>query len=243
MKTDLQIKSSVLKIDGWLSEIVINKFISIIKTLPENSNILEIGSWKGKSTTLFALASSQESKVYAIDPFSGSQEHHHIFGQEIDTYADFQRNIELNKIENKVIVLKGTTNDFKDSMTVKNINFDFVFIDGSHNYQDVLLDFQIWFPRVKTNGWIAFHDYKWPGVKKVVWDELLKSTRVAKVYRVEDTFYAQKINKYSPISHGFNLLHLSTLKVHQFLKRHKRRIKKKFKKITLIQLVSAFFRE
>lgn len=37
--------------------------------------------------------------------------------------------------------------------------FDFVFIDGSHFYEDVLKDIKCWYPLVKDGGILAGHDY------------------------------------------------------------------------------------
>jgi len=47
-------------------------------------------------------------------------------------------------------------------------SLDFVFIDGSHLYEDVLADLQAWFPKVKKGGHIAGHDFPWPNVKRAV---------------------------------------------------------------------------
>jgi hypothetical protein len=47
---------------------------------------------------------------------------------------------------------------------------DFVYIDGSHQYEFVIKDIEAWFPKVKEGGFIGGHDYikKFPGVIKAV---------------------------------------------------------------------------
>jgi len=55
--------------------------------------------------------------------------------------------------------------------------FDFVFIDGLHDYQSVLRDIELWWPHVRRGGFLSGHDYsggpgKHPGVKQAV-DEWL----------------------------------------------------------------------
>ena len=38
--------------------------------------------------------------------------------------------------------------------------FDFIYIDGNHNYEAVLSDLENWVPKVKNGGWITGHDFK-----------------------------------------------------------------------------------
>lgn len=58
---------------------------------PGNGVIVEIGSWKGKSTILLALGSMEVGgeKVYAIDPHKPLVEE----GYMEDTEAEFHKNI------------------------------------------------------------------------------------------------------------------------------------------------------
>jgi predicted O-methyltransferase YrrM len=51
-------------------------------------------------------------------------------------------------------------------------SLDFVLVDGSHEYQDVVDDITEWLKRLKPGAMLAGDDYAWPGVKKAV-DELL----------------------------------------------------------------------
>ena len=50
-------------------------------------------------------------------------------------------------------------------------SLDFVFIDASHEYEDVKADIMAWMPKVKRGGVLAGHDYYvnydyFPGVKR-----------------------------------------------------------------------------
>lgn len=220
---DKQIIQQATKIEGWLSIEVMDLFIRILKTLPEGSNLLEIGSWKGRSTTLLALSMPKNSKLYSLDPFSGSQEHKHLYGK-VDTFQDYQKNLKANNIENLVYPIKSTTKDLIKN-PIKQINF--LFIDGSHEYTDVLADFKYWFPLVNDHGWIAFHDYKWQGVKKVIWEEVLTRKDISAAKRVEDTIYFQKKKEGNIFSYYYNQLYLLILKQIQNLKRLRRKVRKR----------------
>lgn len=48
--------------------------------------------------------------------------------------------------------------------------FDFVYIDASHEYQDVLDDMKAWFPKVKQMGMLAGHDSFMLEVKRAICD-------------------------------------------------------------------------
>jgi predicted O-methyltransferase YrrM len=78
---------------------------------------------------------------------------------------------------------KGRVKDkrvFIQSLSEEAVNYfadnclDLVFIDGSHEYEDVRHDIIQWSKKVKQGGIIAGHDYgheRWPGVTQAV-DEL-----------------------------------------------------------------------
>ena len=56
-------------------------------------------------------------------------------------------------------------------------SLDFVFIDASHEYEDVKNDIVSWLPKIKHGGILAGHDYwsdpdSWPSVRKAVNDTL-----------------------------------------------------------------------
>lgn len=51
---------------------------------------------------------------------------------------------------------------------------DFLFIDGDHSEEGVNADYRIWRPRVRSGGWIGFHDIRntsCPGVRRL-WDSI-----------------------------------------------------------------------
>jgi len=39
--------------------------------------------------------------------------------------------------------------------------FDFVYIDSNHDYEFVIQDINMWWPKVKKDGILGGHDYKW----------------------------------------------------------------------------------
>jgi hypothetical protein len=47
-------------------------------------------------------------------------------------------------------------------------SLDFVYIDASHEYEDIKNDILNWLPKVKNNGILAGHDFSWDDVSKAV---------------------------------------------------------------------------
>ena len=60
-------------VDGFLTSLEAVMLFRIAQRLPINSTIVEIGSWKGKSTCCLARG-LKGGKIIAIDPFDASGE-------------------------------------------------------------------------------------------------------------------------------------------------------------------------
>ncbi|HUI06237.1 MAG TPA: class I SAM-dependent methyltransferase [Verrucomicrobiae bacterium] len=140
--------------------------------LPDGATIVEIGSFKGRSTCCLAYGCRGSKKhVFAIDTFAGNDSD---FKEGVTFrgtgYFDvFWSNLETRGLSSYVTPWRGQSRDAaKEWMTP----IDLLFIDGSHQYEDVLADFEDFFPHVKPGGIIAFHDVlpNWPGPSRV-WNE------------------------------------------------------------------------
>jgi len=110
--------------------------------------------------------------VDAVDIWSYSDEYEgfDIF-KEDKLYKEFIENIEpLKNIINPVRMTSLHASELHEDASL-----DFVFIDASHKYEDVVNDLKAWYPKVKKGGVFAGHDYPiWEGVKKAV-DEFFES--------------------------------------------------------------------
>lgn len=224
-KTFKETQKIINKIDGWLNPPVVRLLYRLVRSLPENANIVEIGSWKGKSTCLLALASPDSCKVYAIDPHIGSHEHKELFG-EVDTFQDFLDNLAEAKVSDRVESIRKYSREAVDLVPRE---IDFLWIDGSHDYEDVRKDFDLYFPKLKPGSWVAMHDYKWQGVKQFTWELLSSKESIGLVYRVEDTHYFQKNLNPTLFTKLLNQLRLLNYRLFQAYKRIKRKVKKKLK--------------
>lgn len=117
-------------------------------------SILEIGSQHGCSAVAMALAMRDNQTavdITCIDPFLPSGDN-----DGLPTLENWYRHISAFGYL-RDIVLHVTTSD--KILTSLNREFDFVLVDGSHEYKDVKYDFENVLPLVNDGGYIWLHDY------------------------------------------------------------------------------------
>jgi len=147
------------------SEYAITGLIDLINYIPDTQNkiMLEIGSHIGESAVQFA---TRFKNIICIDIWK-NKEYHAEFFKNIEPY----KNIDYVKIHS-IDYVKYVNDNY----------FDFIYIDGDHEYNAVKYDIENWVPKVKKGGYIGGHDYdliKFPGVIKAV-DEFQKPDMVFK---------------------------------------------------------------
>jgi len=174
-------------IDGFLVSPVQERWLfRTARALPDGATIVEIGSFKGRSTCSLAYGCRGTNKhVYAIDTFSGNdvdfRPREVLLGgrkegscaplsHDGDFFDDFLNNITKCGLTAYVTPIRGRSSEVGKTWDRP---IHLLFIDGSHQYEDVLKDFEIFYPHVAPGGIIAFHDvvHTWPGPLKV-WEEV-----------------------------------------------------------------------
>lgn len=156
------------------------------RSLGDGAIILEIGSYKGRSTACLALGCTRTKKhVFTIDTFDGNKVDFH----ERDFYAEFWQNIERCGLKSYVTPIIGSSAEIAYSWREP---IDLLFIDGSHQLADVLDDFHNFFPHVVPGGIVALHDVveDWPGPLRA-WNEHIRH-RLVNIDRCETLFYGRK---------------------------------------------------
>jgi predicted O-methyltransferase YrrM len=183
-------------VEGWLTdaEAILLWFLSA--TSGGKGFIVEVGSWKGKSTIWLAYGSKAlgREKVVAIDPHAGTTEHRRLRGG-TSTYDEFLQNLALSGVSDWVTPIIGYSQEVAQGWVG---NPRLIFIDGSHEYGNVKQDFRLWFELLGNGGIIALHDcyfYKKPlheGPGRVVQRLLLQSPFAAHVGFLESITFCKK---------------------------------------------------
>lgn len=123
-------------------------------------NILEIGSFEGRSTVWF-LDNVKECNITCIDTWNGGMDHDRNSNDiNFKTVKDnFDFNIEQHK--DRVRVIQNTSLNGLTLLYTENKKFDFVFIDGSHLAADVLSDLVLSWNLLNVGGLVYCDDYFW----------------------------------------------------------------------------------
>lgn len=146
-------------IEGWLTQSEASGLFEIASLLPKNSVVVEIGSWKGKSTWCIAQG-LKKGIINCIDPFNasgeeGSKEIYEMTKGDKSLLEQFEANLANIPSSVQIKTLNGYSNEFVGN--VKNI--DFLFIDGNHSIESCKFDFENFEKDIKPGGYLALHDY------------------------------------------------------------------------------------
>src|SRR2546429_5090970 len=151
-----RVKPLIADVPGWLTDEEGEALYDLARACTGKGVIVEIGSWKGKSTVCLGLGSKEGAPlpIYAVDPHADSR------------FGDFKANVERAGISELVRPIASLSQPAADDFHEP---IELLFVDGSHEYDLVLEDFEKWVPKVVEGGWVAFHDTTWTaGPRKVV---------------------------------------------------------------------------
>lgn len=126
---------------------------------------LEIGTDVGE-TARYLLEHKTDLLLHCIDPYSNYTDWN---GNNLNDRNDIfnKMKINLEPYKDRHIMYR-TTSDFAVN-SFESESFDFIFIDGLHEYDQVLRDCRNYYDKVKTGGLFSGHDFSViAGVNKAV---------------------------------------------------------------------------
>lgn len=172
-------------IEGWLTERQAAMLAAAAESCPPDGEIVEIGSFRGRSTVVLASHAPEGVAVVAIDPHAGNDRG----PQEIEGFVDeaasdraaFERNLVAAGVRHRVRHVA----EFSDRAHAEvHGDVDLLFIDGAHRYRPARADIRDWGARVADGGTMLIHDsFSSIGVTLAIGRELLLGKRFRYVGR------------------------------------------------------------
>ncbi len=192
MKNEEQYVENVLNTtNSKLTSAEAKLLLSLAKDIPRKGVIVEIGSYTGGSTILLAKGSrmTKGKKVYAIDAHTHVR--HREDGVEIfSTIPAFRENLKNANVHDWVIpVVKMSARAVSGWKNPVGL----LWIDGSHDYRYVKMDFLLWEKYLVEEGIIAFHDTNWPGPNRVIKEYIQNSERFNIIKKVDTITVVKKV--------------------------------------------------
>lgn len=170
---------------GWFNGFDFQAYRSMASEVPDRGRMVEIGSYQGRSLASIApQIILKDLNVLAVDPFleflldesAIRQTDSRLavaldrFGFDIppvpepefkpfteDVENTFHKTMSDWGLEQNVRLVKKTS--VEAAKLVPDGSLDFVFIDGDHTGDAVILDVYTWWPKLKPSGFMGGHDY------------------------------------------------------------------------------------
>jgi MMP 1-O-methyltransferase len=181
-------------IDGWLSDAQGRALFEAAASTTGRGAIVEIGSWKGRSTTWLAIgARLAGQRVYAIDQHRNSRE-----DPTADTLQEFRDNLDRAGVADVVDPFVMTSEEAATQITG---TVELLFIDGDHSDEGARRDAELWLPRLVDGGTVMFHDAAtagYTGPRRVVQRMVCRDRRFHQIRRVGSMIVARRTARRGP---------------------------------------------
>jgi predicted O-methyltransferase YrrM len=180
------------KVAGHLEENEARFLGLLAACVPANGAIIEIGSFRGRSTVMLAKVASHYGlgPVVAIDPHNSPILLDHQANPQASSYQDFLNSIRTAGVSNDVESHLAYSTDVASAW---NRPIRLLWIDGDHSYEGAKKDLDGFLPRLVPGGVLAYHDAlnAFPGPIRVFVEDVLRSDRFGPAGFVHSIAWAQ----------------------------------------------------
>jgi hypothetical protein len=166
----------IMRIDGWMTYWELKWLYESVLQVPYGELIVEIGTWKGRSTAALYTAAGNNKTVVTVDTWLGQPDlrnttHHE--ATEINLFDVFMSNMTSLSIKPEPYK-KGNLGAqylYMESVDAAkyfdNDSISMLFIDGDHSKAGE--DIDAWYDKVKSGGIVCGHDWHWQCVREAIY--------------------------------------------------------------------------
>jgi predicted O-methyltransferase YrrM len=173
---------------GYLHRLEGRLLYWLASQMPPNGRAVEVGSFKGKSSSFLAAGLRSGARLSCVDTWLNSSMP---YDEPNDSLPQFLEN--TKKYRDRIDICRGKSADMAARWQR---HIDLLFIDGDHSYEGCKTDLISWFPWVRQGGWIAFHDSGVDGVARVISEFFPSNVRYSEL-RAWSIFAARKRDSHS----------------------------------------------
>jgi predicted O-methyltransferase YrrM len=147
------------EVEGWLTDAQARRLWERASEVPPDGRVVEIGSFRGRSTIILALAAPDGAEVVAIDPHAGTDRgpQQWVTSEDVgerDRRA-FARNLERAGVSDRVRYVRRRSQEALEEVQGP---IDLLYVDGAHRYRPVRDDLTGWGGRLRGGGSLLVHD-------------------------------------------------------------------------------------
>jgi hypothetical protein len=146
-------------VDGWMTDAQARRLWDCAAALRGPARIVEIGSFRGRSTIVLASAAADGVEVVAIDPHGGGdrgpQEITPDATQGEQDFVAFTANLRRAGVSDRVRHVRALSERALADVTGQ---IDLLYVDGAHRYGPASDDIARWGARVPVGGSLLIHD-------------------------------------------------------------------------------------
>jgi hypothetical protein len=151
--------SAIERVPGWLTAAQARRLWDAAGTLRPPAQIVEIGSFRGRSTIVLALGAPDGVPVVAIDPHLGGDRGPQEYGErprlgEADRQA-FAANLKRAGVTGRVRHVRRFSQQALDEVGGE---IELLYVDGAHRFVPARADLRRWGARVPVGGRLLVHD-------------------------------------------------------------------------------------
>ncbi len=165
-----------MAVDGQIKQVEAELLYDLAQRVPAERAIVEIGSYRGRSTIALGLGSmhGHGARVYAIDP------HHPFAGPRGGRFgpadqAALYANVAAAGVGEVVSIVGLESSIVSAGWTQRNV--DLLWLDGDHRHAGLKTDVDGWSKHLSHGATVAFHDDQYPDVARML-DELTGAGRM-----------------------------------------------------------------